>query len=76
MYTHTPLPHRSVSTAQVDMELMFLSEHSQEHCLNLIMQLDADSRGPYLQQFVHQHAQLNVSAERRYHSVMEWLMAA
>ena len=57
MSTHAQLPRLAVSPAQVEMELLFLSPHSQEHCLSLIMQLDA-------------------TAVRRYHSVMEWLLAA
>ena len=76
MSTHAQLPRLAVSPAQVEMELLFLSPHSQAHCLSLIMQLDAECRGPYLQQFVHKQTQLDATAVRRYHSVMEWLLAA
>ena len=76
MFSAPKLTALPISTAQVEMELMFLNSHNQQHCLELIMQLEADSRGPYLQQFVQQHSQHINAPARRYHSVMEWFMAA
>ena len=76
MFTAPKLTALPISTTQVEMELMFLNSDNQQQCLELIMQLDADNRGPYLQQFVQQHSQHINAPARRYHSVMEWFMAA
>lgn len=76
MFTAPKLTALPISTTQVEMELMFLNSDNQQQCLELIMQLDADNRGPYLQQFVQQHSQHISAPARRYHSVMEWFMAA
>ena len=38
--------------AKIDMELMFLSEATQNACLELIMSLDAEQRITYLNQFM------------------------
>ena len=76
MFSAPKLIALPISTAQVEMELMFLNSDNQQQCLELIMQLDADNRGPYLQQFVQQHSQYISATVRRYHSVMEWFMAA
>ena len=76
MFTAPKLTALPISTTQVEMELMFLNSDNQQQCLELIMQLEADSRGPYLQQFLQQHSQHISAPARRYHSVMEWFMAA
>ena len=75
MFTPPKLTALPITAAQIDMELVFLNSDNQQQCLALIMQLDADSRGPYLQLYVQKLMQC-ITPVRRYHSVMEWFMAA
>ena len=76
MFTNPPLTSLPVNSAQVEMELMFLSPDNRQHCLELIMQLDADARGQYLQLFLEQHIAQNIPSVRRFNSIMEWLLVA
>ena len=69
----TALP---ISTTQIEMELMFLNSHNQQHCLELIMQLDDDNRGHYLQQFVQQHTEHISASTSCCLSAIEWFMDA
>ena len=59
--------------AKIDMELMFLSEATQNACLELIMSLDAEDRIAYLNEYLSKMAAL-MGTE----AVVEtaWLMAA
>jgi hypothetical protein len=62
--------------AKIDMELMFLSEATQNACLELIMSLDAEQRITYLNQFMRQVAALTTEEVATAPYEMEWLLAA
>ena len=62
--------------AKIDMELMFLSEATQNACLELIMSLDAEQRITYLNQFMRQVAALADEKMATAPYEIEWLLAA
>ena len=62
--------------AKIDMELMFLSEATQNACLELIMSLDAEQRITSLNQFMRQVAALTTEEVATAPYEMEWLLAA
>ena len=62
--------------AKIDMELMFLSEATQNACLELIMSLDAEQRITYLNQFMQRVTAMAAETVSREAESMEWLQAA
>lgn len=63
--------------ATIEMELMFLSETTQEACLELIMSLDAEDRTTYLNQFMQKiAATVTVEATAAVEPELTWLLAA
>ena len=76
MFTQMHIAKVDATEAKIDMELMFLSEATQNACLELIMSLDAEQRITYLNQFMRQVAALATEEVATAPYEMEWLLAA
>ena len=76
MFTNMHIAKANATESKIEMELLFLSQHNQTTCLELIMSLDAEDRTAYLNQYVHKMAVLYPHTETADTTETVWLLAA
>ena len=76
MFTNMHIAKTNTIESQIEMELLFLSESTQDTCLELIMSLEAEDRIVYLNQFMQQVAAMTATVEAETALENNWLMAA
>ena len=76
MFTNMHIAKANATESKIEMELLFLSESTQAACLELIMDLDAEDRIAYLNQFMQKVAAMSATIETAPVCEMNWLLAA
>ena len=76
MFTNMHIAKANATESKIEMELLFLSESTQDTCLELIMSLEAEDRIVYLNQFIQQVAAMTATVDVETVFENNWLMAA